>query len=123
MCLAPMPLAFWARKLPKKNILAFIYMARGVAISMFCWLPLSRGKRLRFFRCHGRVVVVDRAADQRTVAQIFGVAHLSMLGGFVFFSHQIGSFMGVWLGGYLYDKTGSYDIVWYIAIDWEWRQR
>ena len=50
------------------------------------------------------------------VAQIFGVAHLSMLGGFVFFSHQIGSFMGVWLGGYLYDKTGSYDIVWYIAI-------
>ena len=39
-----------------------------------------------------------------------------MLGGFVFFSHQIGSFMGVWLGGYLYDKTGSYDIVWYISI-------
>ena len=51
-----------------------------------------------------------------TVAQIFGVAHLSMLGGFVFFSHQIGSFMGVWLGGYLYDRTGSYDVVWYIAI-------
>jgi predicted MFS family arabinose efflux permease len=50
------------------------------------------------------------------VAQIFGVAHLSMLGGFVFFSHQIGSFMGVWLGGYLYDQTGSYDVVWYIAI-------
>jgi len=51
-----------------------------------------------------------------TVAQIFGVAHLSMLGGFVFFSHQIGSFMGVWLGGLLYDRTGSYDIVWYISI-------
>jgi MFS family permease len=50
------------------------------------------------------------------VAQIFGVAHLSMLGGFVFFSHQIGSFMGVWLGGFLYDQTGSYDIVWYISI-------
>jgi predicted MFS family arabinose efflux permease len=44
------------------------------------------------------------------------VAHLSMLSGFVFFSHQIGSFMGVWLGGYLYDRTGSYDIVWYISI-------
>jgi len=44
------------------------------------------------------------------------VAHLSMLSGFVFFSHQIGSFMGVWLGGYLFDRTGSYDIVWYIAI-------
>jgi predicted MFS family arabinose efflux permease len=51
-----------------------------------------------------------------TVAQIFGISHLSMLGGFVFFSHQIGSFMGVWLGGFLYDRTGSYDIVWYIAI-------
>jgi predicted MFS family arabinose efflux permease len=50
------------------------------------------------------------------VAQIFGVAHLSMLGGFVFFSHQIGSFMGVWLGGYLYDRTGSYHVVWYMAI-------
>jgi predicted MFS family arabinose efflux permease len=50
------------------------------------------------------------------VAQIFGVAHLSMLGGFVFFSHQVGSFMGVWLGGFLYDRTGSYDIVWSISI-------
>lgn len=46
----------------------------------------------------------------------FGVAHLSMLGGFAFLSHQVGSFLGVWLGGYLYDRTGSYDIVWYIAI-------
>jgi predicted MFS family arabinose efflux permease len=50
------------------------------------------------------------------VAQIFGVAHLSMLGGIVFLSHQVGSFLGVWLGGYLYDRTGSYDLVWYIAI-------
>jgi predicted MFS family arabinose efflux permease len=50
------------------------------------------------------------------VAQIFGVTHLSMLSGFVFFSHQLGSFMGVWLGGYLYDRTGSYDVVWLIAI-------
>jgi len=50
------------------------------------------------------------------VAQIFGIEHLSMLGGFVFFAHQIGSFLGVWLGGYLYDRSGSYDIVWYLAI-------
>ena len=50
------------------------------------------------------------------IARIFGVAHLSMLSGFVFLSHQIGSFLGVWLGGYLYDRTGSYDVVWYIAI-------
>jgi oligopeptide transport system permease protein len=50
------------------------------------------------------------------VAQIFGVAHLSMLSGFVFLGHQVGSFLGVWLGGFLYDRTGSYDVVWYIAI-------
>jgi MFS family permease len=50
------------------------------------------------------------------VAQIFGIQHLSMLGGFVFFSHQVGSFMGVWLGGFLYDRTGSYNIVWLIAV-------
>jgi predicted MFS family arabinose efflux permease len=50
------------------------------------------------------------------VAQIFGVQYLSMLGGFVFLSHQIGSFLGVWLGGVLYDRTGSYDVVWGIAV-------
>ena len=68
----------------------------------------------------GEARAVDLASrlgvTNATVAQIFGVAHLSMLGGFVFFSHQIGSFMGVWLGGFLYDRTGSYDIVWYISI-------
>ncbi|MOA54297.1 Major Facilitator Superfamily protein [compost metagenome] len=51
-----------------------------------------------------------------TVAQIFGIQHLSMLSGFVFFSHQVGSFLGVWLGGYLYDRSGSYDIAWYLSI-------
>jgi predicted MFS family arabinose efflux permease len=50
------------------------------------------------------------------VAQIFGVHYLSMLGGFVFLSHQVGSFMGAWLGGKLYDTTGSYDVVWWIAV-------
>jgi predicted MFS family arabinose efflux permease len=50
------------------------------------------------------------------VAQIFGVRYLAMLSGFAFFSHQIGSFLGAWLGGKLYDTTGSYDIVWYLAI-------
>ena len=50
------------------------------------------------------------------VAQIFGAQYLGMLGGFVFLSHQLGSFMGAWLGGKLYDTTGSYDIVWWIAV-------
>jgi predicted MFS family arabinose efflux permease len=50
------------------------------------------------------------------IAQIFGPAHMSMLGGFVFLSHQVGSFLGVWLGGRLYDATGSYDVVWWLAV-------
>jgi predicted MFS family arabinose efflux permease len=50
------------------------------------------------------------------VAQIFGVRYLSMLSGFVFLSHQVGSFLGAWLGGRLFDSTGSYDIVWGLAI-------
>ena len=50
------------------------------------------------------------------VAQIFGVRYLAMLSGFTFFSHQIGSFLGAWLGGKLYDTTGSYDVVWYLAM-------
>jgi predicted MFS family arabinose efflux permease len=50
------------------------------------------------------------------VAHVFGVRYLAMLAGFTFFSHQIGSFLGAWLGGKLYDATGSYDLVWYLSI-------
>ena len=104
------------QKMAKKNILAFIYLARAVAISVFLLVPLSPASVYVFSSVMGLLWLSTIPPTNATVAQIFGVAHLSMLGGFVFFSHQIGSFMGVWLGGYLYDKTGSYDIVWYIAI-------
>ncbi len=104
------------QKMPKKNILAFIYLARAVAISLFLLAPLSPASVYVFASVMGLLWLSTIPPTNATVAQIFGVAHLSMLGGFVFFSHQIGSFLGVWLGGYLYDKTGSYDIVWYIAI-------
>jgi predicted MFS family arabinose efflux permease len=104
------------QKLPKKNILAFIYLARAVAISLFLMAPLTPTSVYVFSSVMGVLWLSTVPPTNATVAQIFGVAHLSMLGGFVFFSHQIGSFMGVWLGGYLYDKTGSYDLVWYIAI-------
>ena len=104
------------QKIPKKYILAFIYMARAVVITVFLLVPLSPVSVYIFSAVMGVLWLSTVPPTNATVAQIFGVAHLSMLGGFVFFSHQIGSFMGVWLGGYLYDKTGSYDIVWYIAI-------
>ncbi len=104
------------QRLQKKNILAFIYFARSIAITLFLLVPLSPMSVYIFSAVMGLLWLSTVPPTNATVAQIFGVAHLSMLSGFVFFSHQIGSFMGVWLGGYLYDKTGSYDIVWYIAI-------
>jgi predicted MFS family arabinose efflux permease len=104
------------QRMPKKNILSFIYLARAVAISVFLLVPLSPASVYVFASVMGVLWLSTVPPTNAAVAQIFGVAHLSMLSGFVFFSHQIGSFMGVWLGGYLYDRTGSYDVVWYIAI-------
>ena len=104
------------QRLAKRHILAFIYLARSVVITAFLWAPLSPTSVYLFAAAMGVLWLSTVPPTNAVVAQIFGVAHLSMLGGFVFFSHQIGSFMGVWLGGFLYDKTGSYDIVWFIAI-------
>ena len=104
------------QRLPKKNILAFIYLARAAAIAVFLLVPLSPASVYVFASVMGVLWLSTVPPTNATVAQIFGVSHLAMLSGFVFFSHQIGSFMGVWLGGYLYDATGSYDVVWYLAI-------
>jgi predicted MFS family arabinose efflux permease len=104
------------QRMQKKNILAFIYLARAVVISVFLIAPLTPMSVYIFSATMGLLWLSTVPPTNATVAQIFGVKHLSMLSGFVFFSHQIGSFMGVWLGGFLYDRTGSYDIVWYIAI-------
>ncbi|MBW8316397.1 MAG: MFS transporter [Hydrogenophaga sp.] len=104
------------QRFPKRYILSFIYIARAVAISVFLIVPLSPASVYVFSAVMGVLWLSTVPPTNAVVAQIFGVAHLSMLGGFVFFSHQIGSFMGVWLGGVLYDQTGSYDIVWYISI-------
>ena len=104
------------QRMPKRFILSFIYLARAVAITIFLLVPLSPASVYVFSAVMGALWLSTVPPTNATIAQIFGVQHLSMLGGFVFFSHQIGSFLGVWLGGYLYDATGSYDIVWYIAI-------
>jgi MFS family permease len=104
------------QRLAKRKILSFIYFGRAVVIAVFLMAPLTPMSVYIFASLMGLLWLSTIPPTNATVAQIFGIQHLSMLGGFVFFSHQIGSFMGVWLGGYLYDKTGSYDIVWYIAI-------
>ncbi len=104
------------QKMAKKKILAFIYAARSVAIVLFLLAPLTPTSVYLFSAVMGLLWLSTVPPTNAAVAQIFGISHLSMLSGFIFFSHQIGSFMGVWLGGYLYDKTGSYDIVWYLAI-------
>ena len=104
------------QRLQKKNILSFIYFARAVVIAVFVLAPLSPASVYIFASVMGLLWLSTVPPTNAAVAQIFGIAHMSMLSGFVFFSHQIGSFMGVWLGGVLYDKTGSYDVVWYIAI-------
>ena len=104
------------QRMAKKNILAFIYFARAVVISLFLWAPLSPLSVYLFAAAMGLLWLSTVPPTTAAVAQIFGIQHLSMLGGFVFFSHQIGSFLGVWLGGYLYDRTGSYDVVWGITI-------
>ncbi|HCL87191.1 MAG TPA: MFS transporter [Comamonadaceae bacterium] len=104
------------QRIPKRNILVFIYLARAVVITVFLLVPLSPLSVYVFSAVMGALWLSTVPPTNAVVAQIFGVQHLSMLSGFVFFSHQIGSFMGVWLGGYLYDRTGSYDVVWYLAI-------
>ena len=104
------------QRMAKRHILSFIYFARAVVIAIFLIVPLSPMSVYVFASVMGLLWLSTIPPTNAVVAQIFGVAHMSMLGGFVFFSHQIGSFMGVWLGGVLYDRTGSYDIVWYISI-------
>jgi MFS family permease len=103
-------------RLPKRHILAAIYLLRAVAIVAFVLAPLSSASVYVFASVIGFLWLSTVPPTNAIIAQIFGVKYLSMLSGFVFLSHQIGSFLGVWLGGWLYDRTGSYDIVWWIAV-------
>ena len=104
------------QKMAKRKILATIYFSRTVVIAVFLALPISPASVYVFAAIMGFLWLSTVPPTNALVAQIFGIRHLSMLSGFVFFSHQLGSFMGVWLGGYLYDRTGSYNVVWLIAI-------
>jgi len=104
------------QRMQKKNILAFIYIARAVVISLFLLAPLTPTSVYLFAATMGILWLSTVPPTNAALAQIFGIQHMSMLSGFVFLSHQVGSFMGVWLGGFIYDRNGNYDLVWYIAI-------
>ena len=103
-------------KMPKRYILSFIYFGRAMVIALFVFLPLTPVSVYAFAVALGLLWLSTVPPTNGIVAQIFGVRYLAMLSGFTFFSHQIGSFLGAWLGGVLYDTTGSYDLVWYLSI-------
>ncbi len=104
------------QRLAKRHILAAIYALRGVAIVGFVLAPLTPWSVYLFSAAMGLLWLSTVPPTNAIVAQVFGVQYLSMLGGFVFLSHQVGSFMGVWLGGRLFDMTGSYTVVWWLAV-------
>lgn len=100
----------------KPRLLSALYLARSVVIALFVFMPLSLWTAYAFGITMGLLWLSTVPLTNGTIATLFGVRNLSMLSGIVFLFHQIGSFLGGWLGGYLFDKTGSYDIVWYLSI-------
>jgi MFS family permease len=103
-------------KYTKKYLLSSIYFSRSLVIALFILAPVSEGSVYLFSAAIGLLWLSTVPLTNGVIGGIFGVAYMSTLSGFVFFSHQIGSFIGVWLGGYLFDHTGSYQVVWLISI-------
>ena len=100
----------------KKYLLSGLYLARSVVIAVFVLVPPSAASVLVFAAVMGLLWLSTVPLTSGLVAQIFGVRYMATLFGIVFLSHQVGSFIGVWLGGRLFDATGSYDIVWWISV-------
>ncbi len=107
---------FIAQRYSKPYLLAYIYIGRSIAVTAFLLLPQSPTSVIIFAATMGILWLSTVPPTNGLVAIMFGTRHLGMLGGVVFLSHQIGSFLGVWMGGYLYDKLGSYDVVWWLGV-------
>jgi len=103
-------------RVKKPGILVGIYALRAVVIAAFLALPLTEGSAYAFGAAMGLLWLSTVPPTNGTVATVFGVENMAMLGGIVFFFHQVGAFLGGWLGGRVYVVTGSYDVVWWIAI-------
>ena len=100
----------------KKYLLAVIYLARSAGIAVFILLPITDWSTMIFASFTGLLWLGTIPLTSGLVAQIFGVQYMAMLYGFVFLGHQVGSFLGIWMGGVLHDMTGSYDLVWWFAV-------
>ncbi len=100
----------------KPYLLAYIYIGRSIAVTAFLLLPQSPTSVIIFAAVMGLLWLSTVPPTNGLVVIMFGTRHLGLLGGFVFLSHQVGSFLGVWMGGALYDRLGSYDMVWWFGV-------
>ena len=100
----------------KKNLLSLIYLSRAIVIALFVMLPITPLSVLMFSGAIGLTWLSTVPLTSGIVAQVFGPRYMATLFGFVFASHQLGSFLGVWLGGKLYDQTGSYEVIWWLGV-------
>jgi MFS family permease len=106
----------WGGRRRKPMLLSWIYLGRAIVIAAFVLLPVTATSAYVFGALMGLFWLSTVPLTNGTVAAVWGVKHMSMLGGIVFFAHQLGAFAGGWMGGWLYDATGSYDMAWGIAI-------
>jgi MFS family permease len=102
--------------LPKRYILSFIYFTRALSIVAFIMVPATAATTLIFGAVTGLLWLSTVPPTSGLVALMFGTRWLTMLFGFAFFSHQVGGFLGVWLGGLAFEYTGSYDTVWWLSV-------
>ncbi|GFN26661.1 MFS transporter [Achromobacter denitrificans] len=100
----------------RKHLLAGIYLIRSAAIALFVLLPLSAWSVYLFAAVMGFVWLGTVPLTNGLISQVFGVRYITTLFGFVFFGHQLGSFLGVWLGGVVFEATRSYDLIWLGAM-------
>jgi len=100
----------------KKYLLAGIYTARTFVAAAFILTPITPGTVLLFSVAMGSLWLATVPLTSGLVAHLYGLRYMGTLYGIVFFSHQLGSFLGVWLGGRLYDVTGDYTLVWWVGV-------
>jgi len=103
-------------RMPKRYLLSIIYVLRSLAVVAFITLPVTTGSAIIFGAVMGLLWLSTVPPTSGLVALMFGTRWMATLFGFAFFSHQVGGFLGVWLGGLLYTSTGSYDVVWWLSV-------